>query len=86
MVTREFEAAYSLQGGQMRTTIVRERDVSEKKVWDGVEELKSWDWQYGQTPEFENSIVGELPFGRVVGISAQSQSPGSLLTEIRRSH
>lgn len=65
-VTEEFEAAYGLSGQGMRTTVVREQEVTEKKVWDGVEELKSWEWQYGQTPEFENTIVGDLPFGRVV--------------------
>ncbi|BGP37091.1 hypothetical protein JCM10449v2_000995 [Rhodotorula kratochvilovae] len=28
-----------------------------------VDELKSWDWQYGQTPEFTHEISGSFPFG-----------------------
>lgn len=37
-----------------------------EKIWKGVEELKSWEWTYGQTPEFENHFEGDLSFGKVV--------------------
>ncbi|GAA6048019.1 hypothetical protein JCM3770_000151 [Rhodotorula araucariae] len=32
-------------------------------VREVVDELKSWDWQYGQTPEFTHEISGTFPFG-----------------------
>ncbi|KPV76787.1 uncharacterized protein RHOBADRAFT_12541, partial [Rhodotorula graminis WP1] len=35
-------------------------------VRDVVDELKSWDWQYGQTPEFTHEISGSFPFGNMV--------------------
>lgn len=41
-----------------------------EKIWKGVEELKSWEWTFGQTPEFENRFEGELSFGRVVSVLA----------------
>jgi lipoate-protein ligase A len=28
--------------------------------------LQSWDWQYGQTPEFTHSLSGSFPFGSLV--------------------
>ncbi|BGP53267.1 hypothetical protein JCM8202v2_000826 [Rhodotorula sphaerocarpa] len=34
-------------------------------VREVIEELKSWDWQYGQTPEFTHEIAGELSFGKL---------------------
>ena len=45
---------------------VEEVHVSERKVWDGVNELKGWEWTYGQTPEFINLIEGELGLGKLV--------------------
>ncbi|EAU82708.2 hypothetical protein CC1G_08865 [Coprinopsis cinerea okayama7 len=30
-----------------------------------MEELKSWDWQYGQTPEFTYDLERVFPWGRV---------------------
>ncbi|GAA5933360.1 hypothetical protein JCM3775_000666 [Rhodotorula graminis] len=34
-------------------------------VRDVVDGLKSWDWQYGQTPEFTHEISGSFPFGNM---------------------
>jgi lipoate-protein ligase A len=53
----------------MQVTNVFERNVSEKRVWDGVKELKTWEWEYGSSPEFSNLIEGELSFGSLVSTS-----------------
>ena len=45
---------------------VTENLVKEEKVWQGVQELKSWEWVYGQTPEFTNLLQGEVSKGRLV--------------------
>lgn len=72
----EFAATYP---GTMPVTVVEEKDVDLPKVWDDVADIKvswrnapnadiqSWEWQYGQTPEFTNLITADLSFGRVVG-------------------
>jgi len=66
-VTSEFRRVYDLpEQGSMPVNHVREADVEEKKVWDGVEELKTWEWEYGSSPEFSNLIEGELSFGSLV--------------------
>lgn len=66
-VTDEFEKVYALPGdGGLRTTIVRESEVKEKKVWDGANEMQTWEWEYGSSPEFSNLIEAELSFGTVV--------------------
>ncbi|RSH86607.1 Biotin/lipoate A/B protein ligase [Apiotrichum porosum] len=58
----EFAATYP---GTMPVTVVEEKDVDLPKVWDDVADIKSWEWQYGQTPEFTNLITADLSFGRV---------------------
>lgn len=66
-VTQEFDKVYSLPGdGNLRLTKVTEDSVGEKKVWDGVQELKTWEWEYGSSPEFSNLIEGQLSFGAIV--------------------
>lgn len=45
---------------------VSESEVREEKVWNGVEELRSWDWTFGQSPEFSNSFEGDLSIGNIV--------------------
>jgi lipoate-protein ligase A len=50
----------------MQVTIVNEQDVVEQKIWDGVKEMKTWEWEYGSSPEFSNIIQGELSFGSLV--------------------
>lgn len=67
-MTQEFALVYSGgRGKQMGMHRVTEEDsgISEK-VWKGVEELKSWEWTYGQTPEFDNDLETDLSFGKVV--------------------
>ena len=65
-VTKEFEKVYGEEGKKMQTHQVTEERV-EAKVWEGVREMTSWEWQYGQT----NEVEGNLPVGKVVsGLSA----------------
>ncbi|GAA5857691.1 hypothetical protein JCM8547_004332 [Rhodosporidiobolus lusitaniae] len=61
VVAREFASKY---GGNGEITRVNEDEVERNPyVKEVVEELKSWDWQYGQTPEFTHSISGSFPWG-----------------------
>ncbi|GAA6048579.1 hypothetical protein NBRC10513_000655 [Rhodotorula toruloides] len=61
VVAREFADKYGLSGEIKRV------DESEARgneyVRDVVAELKSWEWQYGQTPEFTHEITGSFDFG-----------------------
>ena len=68
-VTEEFGAVYAASGKELETRDVSEDRVKEDKVWKGVEELKSWDWTYGQSPEFSNSFDGDLSIGNIVCLS-----------------
>ncbi|KAL7422195.1 hypothetical protein Q5752_002841 [Cryptotrichosporon argae] len=63
-VRAEFMRVYEL-GRRTQTMEVAEGDVRDRKVWDGVAELKSWEWQYGQTPEFTNTLAAALSIGQV---------------------
>lgn len=65
-VTREFETVYGGEGKRMETHEVWEARVTENKVLSGAEELRSWEWRYGQTPEFTNEFEDDLSIGRVV--------------------
>ena len=65
-VTKEFEVVYAGQGKQMEVHQVSEGQAKEKKIFGGAEELKSWEWQYGQTPEFTHLIEGDISIGRIV--------------------
>ncbi|BGP29252.1 hypothetical protein JCM10296v2_000990 [Rhodotorula toruloides] len=61
VVAREFADKYGLSGEMKR---VDESEARENEyVRDVVAELKSWDWQYGQTPEFTHEITGSFDFG-----------------------
>lgn len=76
----EFQASYP---GSMPVTVVEEKDVDLPKVWDGVEDLKSWEWQIGQTPEFTNVMTGELSFGRVTAhVHSRHALISSLILEL----
>ena len=46
------------------------------KVLAGVKELKSWEWTYGQTPEFSNEIEGDLSFGSIVSAHLRENEEG----------
>jgi lipoate-protein ligase A len=50
----------------MKVQYVKEEEVTETKIWDGVKEMKTWEWEYGSSPEFSNRIEGELSFGSLV--------------------
>lgn len=73
-ITHEFERVYAITdkngngigGKRMEVYDVSEDDVKDPKVWKGVQELQSWEWQFGQTPEFSNEIQGDLSFGQLV--------------------
>jgi lipoate-protein ligase A len=65
-VTAEFAHVYEKPATPMRVTNVNEKDVREPKLWDGVKEMKTWEWEYGSSPEFSNLIEGELSFGTLV--------------------
>ena len=65
-VKKEFEAVYGGKEKAMQIHRVVEHQVKEAKVTEGAKELFSWEWQYGQTPEFTNTIEGDLSIGRVV--------------------
>jgi lipoate-protein ligase A len=65
-VIHEFGRVYAGKNKPMQTIEIDEGRVKEAKVWDGVRELKSWEWTFGQTPEFSNDFEGDLSFGKVV--------------------
>jgi lipoate-protein ligase A len=70
-VCEEFESVYTKPGeGKMEIKVVEEGLAIEEKIWKGVEEMKTWDWTFGQTPEFSNVVEREFDFGRVVSHSA----------------
>ncbi|WVQ98628.1 hypothetical protein IAU59_005758 [Kwoniella sp. CBS 9459] len=64
---------------KMETREVNPDWVKEEKVWKGVRELKSWEWQYGQTPEFSNQLQGDFAFGSV---SASLTARHALITSL----
>lgn len=66
-------------GGRKEVHLV---DESELKINDYVknsyEELQSWDWQWGQTPEFTIQVKGNFSWGQPVGtISATVCQPNA---------
>ncbi|GFZ46240.1 hypothetical protein JCM24511_04487 [Saitozyma sp. JCM 24511] len=78
-VIHEFGRVYAGKNKPMQTIEIDEGRVKEAKVWDGVRELKSWEWTFGQTPEFSNDFEGDLSFGKV---SVSLTSRHALLTSI----
>jgi len=72
-VTSEFKRVYEIPNSpSMEVTYVKEEDLAETKIWDGVKEMKTWEWEYGSSPEFSNQIEGELSFGSLVRRSPYS--------------
>ncbi|BGP59397.1 hypothetical protein NBRC10512v2_000691 [Rhodotorula toruloides] len=61
VVAREFADKYGLSGEVKRVDEGEAR--GNEYVRDVVAELKSWEWQYGQTPEFTHEITGWFDFG-----------------------
>lgn len=63
-VLSEFVKAYN--DGQTVKPIVFDKDsVLPDKVNETRDELKTWDWIYGQTPEFSNSAEKDFTWGHV---------------------
>ncbi|KDE05823.1 hypothetical protein MVLG_03767 [Microbotryum lychnidis-dioicae p1A1 Lamole] len=61
-VTKEFGRSHGDEG--LKIHEVDESEVERNEYVRGViDELQSWDWKYGQTPEFTHDVSGELPFG-----------------------
>lgn len=69
-VTKEFAHVYASKGKELETRDVAESRVQEEKVWKGVEELKSWEWTYGQSPEFSNAFEGDVSIGNIVSLGS----------------
>jgi len=54
-------------GGKKNINLVNENELQENDfVKKSFEELKSWDWQWGQTPEFTIQIDGSFDWGTIV--------------------
>ncbi|WVQ71546.1 hypothetical protein IAR50_001085 [Cryptococcus sp. DSM 104548] len=62
-LTSEFAKVYSSAAKPMSTHLVNKSGVKDEKIWKGYEELKSWGWEYGQTPEFTNTLEDSFPWG-----------------------
>ncbi|TNY24189.1 Lipoyltransferase and lipoate-protein ligase [Rhodotorula diobovata] len=60
-VAEQFAAQYGL-GREVKRIDEGELE-SNSYVRGVVDELKSWDWQFGQTPEFTHDMSGSFPFG-----------------------
>lgn len=81
-VVEEFASVYlnSSSSGSSSTSaptflnpqLINEEGAINEKILKGIEELKSWEWTYGQTPEFNNEIEADLSFGSVVSFSVLS--------------
>jgi len=61
-VTREFTIVY---GGDGRIHLIDENELHREEIRKGHSELKSWDWSYGQTPEFTHDLKKTFPWAEV---------------------
>ncbi|ODN84799.1 hypothetical protein L202_00669 [Cryptococcus amylolentus CBS 6039] len=78
-LTSEFAQVYATPSKPMSTHLVNKSGVKEEKVWKGYEELKSWGWQYGQTPEFTNTLEQSFSWG---DLSVSLTSRHALITAL----
>ncbi|SCV72713.1 BQ2448_4250 [Microbotryum intermedium] len=63
-VAEEFGKSHGDEG--LKIYEVDESEVERNEYVRGViDELQSWDWKYGQTPEFTHDVSGEFPFGQL---------------------
>ena len=68
-VLDDFATVYARSHGTFQPIQVDKSSMTPEqraKVETGMQELKSWEWTFGQTPEFSNEIEGDLSFGSVV--------------------
>ncbi|KAG2013027.1 hypothetical protein CC2G_009964 [Coprinopsis cinerea AmutBmut pab1-1] len=64
VVINEFRNEYSI--GSEVCYVGETREVlDDPDIRNGMEELKSWEWQFGQTPEFTYDLERVFPWGRV---------------------
>ncbi|KAJ7169623.1 hypothetical protein C8R46DRAFT_203870 [Mycena filopes] len=67
-VEHEFRCEYSLSEAEDPTQLIDESSRSLAYIQTGIEELKSWDWLYGQTPEFTYTISETFAWGPVTAV------------------
>ncbi|KAJ7771021.1 hypothetical protein DFH07DRAFT_804529 [Mycena maculata] len=65
-VVDEFRTTYELDEGSDPMQNIDESSGDPAYIQRGMDELKSWDWQYGQTPEFTYTLDTSFPWGPVV--------------------
>ncbi|ORY90879.1 hypothetical protein BCR35DRAFT_108826 [Leucosporidium creatinivorum] len=64
-VSEEFKKTYG-EFEEVQVTRVNESELERNEYVKGVsDELQSWDWQWGSTPEFTHDIEGSFPFGDI---------------------
>ncbi|KAI9271904.1 hypothetical protein BDA99DRAFT_433492 [Phascolomyces articulosus] len=76
-VMDEFTRYYN-EGQEVKPVVFNESHVLPKRAREMAEELQTWDWIYGQTPEFTNEIEKEFSWGHVNGIV---QSKHGIITD-----
>ncbi|GAA6005214.1 hypothetical protein JCM10207_002900 [Rhodosporidiobolus poonsookiae] len=81
VVAREFAAAHG-GSGEIKRVDASEADRN-SYVREVVDELKSWEWQYGQTPEFTHTLSGSFPWG---SLTLDLSSRHGLITSTSLSH
>jgi lipoate-protein ligase A len=66
-VLAEFEREYN-QGINVQPTIIDQHTIHElpEQVEKTRQELCTWEWMYGQTPEFTHTLDNEFEWGHVV--------------------
>jgi lipoate-protein ligase A len=66
-VLTEFEREYN-QGISVRPTIIDESTLHDlpEQVEKTRQELTTWEWMYGQTPEFTHTLDKSFDWGHVV--------------------
>ncbi|KAI7856740.1 hypothetical protein BDC45DRAFT_436839 [Circinella umbellata] len=65
-VLYEFIRDYN-DGQELEPVVFSESHVLPQRAREMAEELQTWDWIYGQTPEFTNEIEKEFSWGHVNG-------------------
>ncbi|TCD63961.1 Biotin/lipoate A/B protein ligase [Steccherinum ochraceum] len=67
-VIREFRLDYDIDvDEEVHYIEENESATSIEYIRHGMEELKSWDWAYGQTPEFTYEIEHQFKWGKIEG-------------------
>ncbi|KAJ7755850.1 Lipoyltransferase and lipoate-protein ligase [Mycena metata] len=64
-VEREFRREYTIDEKVDPTQLIDQSTSTGSYIENGITELKSWDWLYGQTPEFTYTISETFAWGSV---------------------